>query len=306
MGKVIILGAKGRFGRAASAAFRAEGWNVTDFARNWSEPAAPNTMRVTGDVTDAEVLNRACRGCDVIVNAINPPYEKWAAVLSGITTAVIGAARASGATVMIPGNVYNYGEAMPPVLTEQTPWRATKGKGKLRVEMEQSYRAAGVRTIVVRGGDFIERQRTDGWFDSHVSVKSHMGKTVYPGPRDVRRAWAYLPDMGRAMALLANQRDGFDSFEEFGFAGFGVTGDELVAAIAKAVGKEQRVGGIPWPLVRMIGLFSARMREVYEMEYLWRTPHVIDGSKLAQALPDFAPHSLEAAMNYVLGGNQKA
>ncbi|MGC1494386.1 MAG: NAD(P)H-binding protein [Sulfitobacter sp.] len=301
MGKVIILGAKGRFGRAASTAFQAEGWDVVDYARNWQDAGAGKAARITGDVMDSKALGAACRGCDVIVNAINAPYQDWKARLPGITASVIDAARTSGATVMIPGNVYNYGADMPAVLTEKTPWRATTRKGKLRIEMEQSCRDAGVPTIVIRGGDFIERKKSGNWFDSQIAKKAHEGKTIYPGPRDVLHAWAYLPDMARVTALVAGQRDSFDPFEEFGFSGFGITGDALVAAIGRAVGQKQKVSGLPWPIIWMMGLYSAPMREIHEMAYLWRAPHVIDDSKLMQLLPDFTPTSLEEAMATVLG-----
>lgn len=35
MSKVVVLGAKGRFGRAAVVAFKAAGWSVREVARNW-------------------------------------------------------------------------------------------------------------------------------------------------------------------------------------------------------------------------------------------------------------------------------
>ncbi len=37
MSSVIVLGAKGRFGRAAVAAFTDAGWTVTELARAWPE-----------------------------------------------------------------------------------------------------------------------------------------------------------------------------------------------------------------------------------------------------------------------------
>ena len=53
--------------------------------------------------------------------------------------------------------------------------------------------------------------------------------------------------------------------------------------------------------MRVIGLFSPLVREVIEMRYLWDTPHRIDGSALAAALPDFTPTPLSLAMAEVLG-----
>lgn len=300
MNEVVVLGAKGRFGRAAVAAFSQAGWTVRAFGRNWSGTAQAGVTRITGDVLDRDALGKACAGCDVIVNAINPPYEQWVKELPGITSAVIAAAKAAGATVLIPGNVYNYGADAPAVLSENTPWQPTTRKGQLRVDMEESFRASGVRTIVLRGGDFIEAEKSGNWFDGQIAAKAQKGRTAYPGPLHTSHAWAYLPDMAKAAVLLAEARNDFAPFEEFGFPGFGITGQELVDAIAKGTGQAQKVGGVPWPIIRLIGFFNAGMRELVEMRYLWNVPHVVDGSKLMQVLPGFKPTTIDDAMRAVL------
>lgn len=300
MGNVIILGAKGRFGRAALHAFTQAGWNTRAFARQWSDKLPAGITKVTGNAFDTDALTAACAGCDVIVHALNPVYEKWAHDLPRLTASVIAAARQTGATVLFPGNVYNYGAEAPELLQETTPWQPTTRKGALRMEMENAFRAARVPTIVLRGGDFIEGHKTGNWFDSQIAPKTRTGKTTYPGPLDRVHAWAYLPDMARAAVLLAEARDGFDLFEEFGFEGYALTGSDLVHALESASGKKQTVSGMPWPIVRAMGVFSRRMREVVEMRYLWQVPHRLDGRKLQQTLPGFVPTPLADAMKLAL------
>ncbi|MEM7520969.1 MAG: NAD-dependent epimerase/dehydratase family protein [Pseudomonadota bacterium] len=300
MSKVIILGAKGRFGRAATQAFLKAGWEVSVFGRRWAGRAPERTTVFTGDATDPAALIAACKGHDLIVNAINPPYEDWSRELPKITAAVIAAARASEATVIIPGNVYNYGANAPQHLNEKTAWAPTSRKGALRVEMEQAYRAAMVRTLVIRGGDYLERAKSGNWFDAQIAAQAHAGKVVYPGALDRVHAWAYLPDMARAAVMLAEIRGRFSAFEEFCFEGYSLTGAELVDQIAEATGKAQRVRGLPWFLVKLLGLIQPTMREIVEMRYLWNIPHRLDGAKLAKALPDFAPTPLGEAMKDVL------
>ncbi len=154
--------------------------------------------------------------------------------------------------------------------------------------------------IILRGGDYLERQKSGNWFDSHIANKAHQGKLSYPGRMDAVHAWAYLPDMARAMVGLAGKRDAFAPFASFGFEGFSITGAELQEAVAQAVGHSVKQGRFPWGLLRVLGLFSPLMREVVEMRYLWDTPHRIDGRALREALPDFAPTPLETAMVDVL------
>ena len=298
---VIILGAKGRFGRAAQRAFLEAGWDVTAFGRNWSAPALAGVTQVSGDAFDSGALIAACVGHDVIVNALNPPYTQWAKALPALTRNVIKAAQASGATVMIPGNVYTYGQNMPPVLSEDTGQHPTCRKGKLRMTMEERFAAANdVRTIILRAGDFIEAEQTGNWFDSQITNKVAKGSIMYPGPTDLPHAWAYLPDMARAMVGLAEKRDSLAKFETFGFAGYTLTGEELIASIQQLVGRTLKRGKMPWFALALMQPFSALMREVYEMRYLWQTAHGIDGTKLQNTLPDWEPTPLDDCLKKVV------
>lgn len=290
---VLILGAKGRFGRAASKAFFSAGWRVRTFARNW--PTGSNDDRYTqieGNAFDLQAVAEAAEGCDVIVNALNPPYENWKRDLPKLTGTIIHASKTSGATVMIPGNVYNYGDEMPAVMDEGTPHAPTSRKGVLREDMEEAYAVAGddgVQTIILRGGDFIEQEKTGNWFDTYIAAKANKGVITYPGPLDQEHAWAYLPDMARAMVLLAEKREQFAVFDTFGFEGFSLTGAELVATIERVTGRRMKTKTMPWRMMRLLGLFVPTIREVNEMRYLWQLPHRIDGSKLSAALPEFQP-----------------
>ncbi|WP_346914787.1 NAD-dependent epimerase/dehydratase family protein [uncultured Roseibium sp.] len=298
--KIVVLGATGRFGRAAMTAFRTAGWTVRGFSRSMPEPRSADAHEwMTGDAHDRGSVIRAAEGCDVIVNALNPPYPLWRRDLPVFTRNVIAAAWRSGATVMLPGNVYNYGAGMPSVLSEETPHRPTTRKGHLREEMERSYAGCGIRTILLRAGDFIDGRKTGNWLEDYILADLPKGKIMYPGPLDRVHAWAYLPDMAAAMAGLAEKRDQFADFEEFGFPGFALTGCELIAAAEQAVGRNLKVRGMPWPLLRVGGLFSPLMREVTEMAYLWKVPHRVDGSKLALVLPDLRTTPFDQVMTTV-------
>lgn len=295
--KVIVLGAKGRFGRAATQAFSSAGWQVSAFGRNWKSAPAKDVHQISGDAFDADALTAACTGHDLIINALNPPYPDWTKALPPLTANVIQAARASGATVMIPGNVYNYGANMPAVLCENTPHAPTGRKGRLREDMERQFAGAkDIQTIILRGGDFIEAEQTGNWFDGQIANKVAKGSVMYPGPQDLDHAWAYLPDMARAMVGLAEVRSSLAGFETFGFPGYTLTGAQLITAIEQAAGRTLKQRSMPWFALKMIGIVSPLMREVYEMRYLWNVAHGVDGSKLLKTLPDWAPTPLSDCM----------
>lgn len=167
--------------------------------------------------------------------------------------------------------------------------------------MERQFaQASDIQTIVLRAGDFIEAECTGNWFDGHIASNVAKGSVMYPGPKDAEHAWAYLPDMARAMVGLAKNRSDLASFEGFGFPGYALTGSALISAIEQAAGRELKHRSMPWFALRVMGLVSPLMREVYEMRYLWEVPHRIDGTKLRETLPDWTPTPLAKCMQEVV------
>ncbi len=286
-GTALILGSTGRFGQAAAAAFKAAGWTVTEWRRPDPDAIEKGGI-IRGDLFDREALAKAA-DVDVIVNALNPAYPDWAVEVPRMTAAVIDAARATRATVLIPGNVYNYGSTLPPLLTATTPEVGDHRKAAIRIAMEAAYRDAGVPTIILRAGDFIDTARGDNWFEGQITAKVQKGRLMYPGPTDLPHAWAFLPDMARAAETLAARRADLPRFAAIGFPGYTLTGAELMDLVDQATGVKTKRGGVPWPILRLMGLFSPLMREVVEMRYLWRRPHAIDAADFAAIVPDFHP-----------------
>ena len=301
---VIILGAGGRFGRAATHAFIKRDWQVSILTKPDSAGEQLNeTSSVSGDVYDIHSLTRAINGHDVVINALNPPYSDWERDVPRLTRNVIEASLSCSATVMVPGNVYNYGVQMPNRLLESTKHLASTKKGKIRTQMEREYKSAvkkGLRTIILRGGDFIEQKKTGNWFDTYIINRVKQGIFTYPGSLDCMHAWAFLPDMAQAMVLLAEKRTELNAFDEFGFESFNITGQELMTEVEMTLGKTLKLKTVPWPMMKLILFFSPTVKEVLEMRYLWDVPHHIDGTKLKKQLPEFRPTRLKSALKDLL------
>lgn len=287
-GTALILGASGRFGRNAAEAFRTAGWRVRTFDR----------------ATDS--LPEAVLGADLIVNGWNPTYDRWAAELPGLTAQVIGAAKASGATVLIPGNVYVFGAEAPDLFGPSVPHGAKNPLGRLRIEMEAAYRAAGVRTIVLRAGDFIDTEGSGNWFDKVIAAKAASGVLTYPGPLDVPHAWAYLPDMARAAVALAEMRGELPVFADIPFPGYTLTGRELVDACAAALGRPIRARQMAWWPIQAARLVWPMARHLLEMRYLWEKPHRLERRSFERLLPEFRETALEDALARTLGVPMRA
>jgi nucleoside-diphosphate-sugar epimerase len=275
---VLILGPTGRFGRNGAEAFAAAGWRLRKFNRKTDD------------------LKQMATGVDVILNGWNPTYTEWAGQVPALTEQVIAAAKITDATVIIPGNVYVFGKNAPQNFSHTTPHAATNPLGRIRIEMEAAYRRAGVRTIILRAGDFLDTTDSGNWFDMIILKKLAKGVFTYPGTTDTPHAWAYLPDLLRAAVDLAEKRDTLDRFEDIPFPGYTLTGTELRAAVEAATGNDLKIKLMGWMPIRLISPFWKMGRHLVEMSYLWRKPHHLDGAKLKRLLPDFKPTPLPTAI----------
>ncbi len=207
---ILVMGAGGRFGHAAAEAFRDAGWRVKSLVRPGRAAFAARGTEVVEIVTrDAAV--EAAQGCAIVLNALNPAITMWQRDALSHAYAGIAAAEGSGATLMFPGSVWNYGRDMPEVIDETTPMHPTMRKGRMRVEIEQRIREAcdrGMRAIVLRAGDFFGSGR-GSWFDLVVVKELEKNRITYPGPDDVMHPWAYVPGSCRNRGAARGAARGF-------------------------------------------------------------------------------------------------
>lgn len=270
-GCAVIAGASGAFGRRALEAFQAAGWEVRPYKRG----------------TD---LAELARGADVIVNAMNPPmYHDWPRLIPKITEQVIAAAQATGATVLIPGNVYPYG-AQPAPWLEGTPFVPRGRKGQIRTEMEARYAQAaqeGVRVILLRGGDFVDPTNPQTVLNMLVLSLLRRNTILRMGPARTVRAYAYLPDMARAAVALAEQRRTLAPYQEVNLPGLHFSMAGLRDEIARQTGRRPRLLPFPWLAMALAAPFHELSRELYEMRYLYRLDHRLESDRFEKLLPGF-------------------
>nr|WP_315488566.1 sugar nucleotide-binding protein [uncultured Rhodoferax sp.] len=296
---VLILGARGRFGLSAAHAFAQAGWRVLGQTRPARVAPAMAIEWLGIDLFDTEALAKAAAGATVVVNALNPAYTNkvWQQEVLPMTDAAIAITRALGATLMVPGNVYNFGAAMPAVLREDTAQTARTVKGQVRMAMEQSLQHSGVRSIVIRAGDFFGGGKGT-WFDMAMVKDLRKGRFSYPGEPDVSTPWAYLPDLARTFVAVAQRRAGLPAFEVLHFAGHRITGQrwrDVLAPLAQsqgwvASGAGLKLSRFPWPIIRIGALVVPTWAALLEMRYLWQTPHALANDKLT-ALIGAEPHT---------------
>jgi nucleoside-diphosphate-sugar epimerase len=308
----LVIGVTGSFGAHAAQALIKHGWSIRALAR---DPAAaarklgPRTpiSFVQGDAMDAASVVAAAEGVQLIVHAANPPgYRNWQGTVLPMIESSIAAARASGARLAVPGNVYNYAPDAGPAIGEDAPQRPATRKGAIRVEMERRLRAAseadGVKVLILRAGDFFGPAAPNSALAWITQRRNGRLTGVYQaGPTEVGHAFAYMPDLGETLARLADAEDRLGAFEVFHFRGHWLErSGALAETIRKVVGPEVRISPFPWLLVRLLSPFNETFRELLEMRYLQQRPIGLDNAKLTGFLGE-EPHTpLETALRATL------
>jgi nucleoside-diphosphate-sugar epimerase len=306
----LVLGATGGIGSETANALSRHGWKIRALVRSGRPANAIDSWEwVKGDALDRDSIVAAAQGTQAIVHAVNPPgYRNWAAVVLPMIENTIAAAKASGARILLPGTIYNFGPDAFPVLREDSPQRATTHKGKIRIALEQKLEAAaheGVRTLILRLGDFFGPKAGNNWFSQGL-VKPNLPVTsiTNPGTKGIGHAWCYLPDAGEAFAQLMDREAELADFERFHFRGhWDEDGSQMIAAIRQSVGNEKiPVRRLPWWFFRLASPFNETLRELYATRPLWRTPIQLENTRLLRFLEN-EPHTpWQAAVETTLRG----
>lgn len=299
MPKITILGINGHIGRYAAQAFAAAGWTVTGMGRS-DKHAIPGVRFVRGDADAVPDMARAVADADVVLNALNLPYDKWdkgraEAQLQRVLAAI---GPASGKTLLFPGNIYNYA-ATDRLVTPDLPQRPQTPRGEIRKRMEEQLRAAAARgdvqVLILRAGDFYAPGNSGDWFDQAILREAGKGRLALPDAPETGHSWAYLPDLGRAFEKLAWHRGEFGAFDSFHFAGHYLTNAQLKAAILAAAPVPLTETRFPWTLFGLLGLAMPMLREVIKMRYLWQHGMELRDPRLDAILgPDFGTSCQDA------------
>jgi nucleoside-diphosphate-sugar epimerase len=308
----LVLGATGGIGGEVARTLKARGWRIRALNRKSGAASAASDgfEWVQGDAMNVADVVGAAKGASLIIHAVNPPgYRNWGKLVLPMLAASIEAAKASGARIVLPGTIYNFGPDAWPILREDSPQNPNTRKGAIRVEMERRLRAAtaqGVRSLIVRAGDFFgPRGTSNSWFGAALVTPGKTPRSVsYPGRKGIGHQWAYLPDVAETMVRLIESEDRLGAFEVFHMDGqWDADGTAVAAAIGRTVDKpDLKARAFPWWLVTVASPFVTLFHEMREMRYLWRAPLRMDNRRLVAFLGE-EPHTpLDQAVREALQG----
>ena len=235
------------------------------------------------DAADATALTAAAAGADVLYNAVNPAYDRWATDWPPVAAALLTAAERSGAVLVTMANLYGYGRPSGP-MSPATPLAATDVKGRVRNRMWAdalaAHAAGRVRVTEARAADFVGPQVPAA--QSHLVRQLpalRAGRRAWVvGDPDVRRSWAYLPDVAATLATLGTDERALGSAWHVPTTAPRSQRQALTDLAGAAGAPARRVSRVPWPVLRAVGLGVPVMREIVAIRHQFDQEFVSDAS----------------------------
>ncbi|MFD9002582.1 NAD-dependent epimerase/dehydratase family protein [Streptomyces sp. NPDC059582] len=280
-----VLGA-GPAGTTLAGELARRGHSVRLVDRKGEGPALDGVERFAADVSTAEGARAAVAGAAVVYHCVNVGYHLQVEVMPRIQEAVLSAVEASAARLVVLDTLYPYGETGGAVMTEDSPWRATSRKGRMRAELDEKYldahREGRARVVLGRSADFV----------GPGVLNSSLGAAVFPGALtggqvmafgdiDLPHSYTNIADVAAGLATLGEHPEGDGRVWHLPTAP-AVSTREIHAMIEKRVGAALDVAILEE--ARPVGPFDERfMAEYAEMFYQHTEPQIVDSAAFEEA-----------------------
>jgi len=284
----VIIGA-GPVGRSVAGVLAGRGADVVLASHSGQGPEVTGARRVAVDASDADALTGLADGAQVLYNCVNPPrYDAWPRLWPPLAAAFLAAAERTGAVLAVTGNLYAYGPVDGPMV-EGMPDAGTGTKARIRAQMTADamalHRAGRIRTVEVRGSDYVGGPLGDGAHVPRVVPAALAGKNVrVVGDAHQPHTWTDVHDMGRALVAVAETESALGRVWHAP-SNAARTQAEAVNDVLASVGKRPvRVTAYPRAVLLAGGLFDSQLRELRETEYQFTRPYVMDSSAITAEL----------------------
>jgi nucleoside-diphosphate-sugar epimerase len=295
----VVLGGSGGIGGAVVRELAAKRLEVRAVSRHAAADAPEGVTHFAADVATPAGAAAACEGAAVVYHCLQPPYNRWAEELPAINRAVGEAVAGEGAKLVVADNLYMYWPIAGPI-SEATPQQPTSRKGRVRKDSADAlfaeHAAGRLRVTIGRAPDYYGPGGTNSIAGTTVFGAAVAGKAVrWPASADQPRSFSYLPDLARALVILA-ERDAAEGRAWIVPSAPPLTARALVSLIEHDLQLPVKLAVTSRLAMRLAGLRIPQARELPDIWYQFAAPFVADGSAFESAFGSFAPTAHEHAV----------
>jgi nucleoside-diphosphate-sugar epimerase len=284
MNNLHVIFGTGPLGRSVAEELVKRGKQVRMVNRSGKRESIPQTIEViSGDAYSLEFTRHITKNAEVVYQCAQPEYHQWAEKFPALQTSILEGAASNKAKLVIADNLYMYGDPNGQTISEASPEHQHTKKGKLRKQMAEA--ALGAHHT---GKLQVAISRPSHYFGPSYDIAANFiflpalkGKSIQLlGKADVPHSFSYVPDAGRAMAILGT------SEQSWGQVWIppvipAITQREFALKVWQSAGQSGKVKVTllnKW-MLSLVGLFNTGSRETVEMLYEFQKPYVVDSSK---------------------------
>lgn len=285
---ITILGAGGAISNELAELLTARRQPFRLVSRRASGTAGATEI-MAADLGHKDQTIRAVAGSSLVYLLAGLKYDHkiWAEMWPRIMANTIEACQRAGAKLIFFDNVYMYGRVRG-AMTEETPFNPCSKKGEVRAKIATSlvneWKSGSLTAMIARAADFYGPHAKTGM--ANVMVFEPMSKGQKPMclvNDSVPHSYTYTPDAALALVTLAESDLAWNQTWHIPTAPSALTGKELIARAAEAMGVPAKYRVLSRTMVRFFGWFNPTVGEVHEMLYQNDSPYLFDSSKYAKA-----------------------
>lgn len=288
--KYLVTGATGAIGNTVVRQLAVEGKEIRAFVRDAKKfhrllPHVPAGV-VTGDVLNPADVRRAMADVDVVFHCVNFPLTQYERTLEAVQV-LVEAARPQKPHIVFPGNTQVFGKPARLPITPDTSFNPPSAIARLKAQVDEMLMGSGLPVTVVHLPDFygpnVVNPMVKPLFENALVGKD----TSFPAPVDVPHQFVYVDDAARALITVAGQDKCYG--KRYTVGGLEkITVHRFAEMIYREAGAKGCVRGMPFWLLRLLGLFSAEARAGAGMMHTFAWDVAMDGTAIRRDA-GFAP-----------------
>ncbi|MDH3682545.1 MAG: NAD-dependent epimerase/dehydratase family protein [Acidimicrobiia bacterium] len=282
-GRAVVLGA-GPVGRALVDRLVVDEVETRVVTRSGRASVPDGVEVVAADISDSEQATKACADARIVYSCVGLSYQGWPEKWPPMMAGMLDGAAAAGARFVFMDNCYMYGPVTVP-MTEDLPLTDYGNKPATRSKItrmwQQAHEAGRVEVASVRASDFYGPGVVQAALGDLSIGRLAKGKSAQVvGDPDQPHSFAYVPDIARALLSVGGADDAMGQAWNVPNAPDKTT-RQVLQMFADELGQPLKIQVMPKPLMSVLGLFNADLRELKEMLYQWERPFHVDASKFA-------------------------
>lgn len=281
-----ILGGTGPIGTELAKSLKKYTQEIRLVSRN---PSAvnPGDETMAADLLDPEAVDRAVKDSSVVYVTLGFKYDirVWKASWPPFIRSVLDSCINYGSKLLFFDNIYMYDPDFLHDLTEETPYRPVSKKGAVRAGIArmimEEVEKGRLNAIIARCADYYGAGIQGRSMLTELTLKplAEGKKAMWMSSVQYKHSYTYVPDAGKATALLGNSEDAFNQVWHLPTAQDPPTGKEWIEAFASRMNVNPGYRILTKPMARLIGIFVPVMRELPEMMYQYDRDYVFNSTK---------------------------